>query len=212
MSAWRVYYPKGKVVVDDLRDRKYSQSWEEVGVTKDAAIAALPTDVSSISIVGGIAGDAYARRISPNYLSVRRAYYGSGSDGLKAGKNHVKALDWDGAKEIWDKIVEKQDDPKIKGRAEFDLALFYEVNGDLDTALDWAKKAAVDLHNGKSRSYAAILSQRIADQRLLEEQMKAPPPEAPKTPATPPSRAQDGSVRDPSKPSGSTTDTHTRPQ
>lgn len=220
MSAWRVYYPKTKVVVDDLRDRKYTQSWEQVGVTKDAAIAALPTDINSISIVGGVAGDAYARRISPNYLWVQRGYYGKGSDGLKAGKNHVKAQDWDGAKVIWDKIVDKQDDPKIKGRAEFDLALYYEVNGDLDTALDWAKKGAVDLHNGKSRSYVSILSQRLADEKLLQEQMKVEDAKttAPTTPAAvpaQPSRAQDGSVRDTTKPAGSTGttgDTHTRPQ
>ena len=80
------------------------------------------------------------------------------------------------------------------------MALYYETMGDLESALVWAKKSAVDLGNGKARGYVQVISQRIADAKLLEEQMKVAP-DAPvragTTTTTPPpgGRAQDGSTR-----------------
>lgn len=204
LTAWRVYYPKQKTMLDDVRDRSMGRTWQQTADLRKTAEGALPAQYDTIMTLGYVAGDDYARRISPNYIIVARSYYGSGDPALKEGKNHVKAVDFEGAQEIWAKLATQSSDPKVRGKAEYDLALYYETVGELETALDWAKKGAVDLHNGRSRRYAAILSQRIADQKLLEEQMKAPAPPAPR-----PSRAQDGAPRSTGSSSGGG---HTRPQ
>jgi tetratricopeptide (TPR) repeat protein len=172
MSAWRVYDVKHKRVIDEVRDRQYSQTWDSEGGTRAIAIAGLPDDYASLRAIGQTAGDDYARRIAPNYIWVSRSYYGKGHDRLKTAKNHVKASDWDGAGKIWEQMVQNQDDAKVRGKAEYNLALYYERQGDLESAIDVAKKAAIDLHNGRSRRYVAVLSQRLADQQLLQEQMR----------------------------------------
>ena len=109
-------------------------------------------------------------RIAPTYVSVSRSYYGRGSDGLKRAKNHVKAGDWEGATQIWLQEVNSPD-TKVRGKAEYNLALAAEVAGDLETALQWARKGAVDLANSRSRSYVATIERRIADQQRLQQQM-----------------------------------------
>lgn len=202
LAAWRVYYPKGKILLDDQRDRRYAQSWTGEGATKEAAIGAIPGASDTIAGLGTTAGDAYARRISPSFRWVGRYYYKKGNDTLKRVGREFEAQDYDGAGADLRKLVSDSSlDMKTQGRAEFDMALYYETMGDLDSALVWAKKSAVDLGNGKSRSYVQVLSQRLADAKLLEEQMKlapdAPPPvRAGTTNTTPPAggRAQPGTT------------------
>jgi hypothetical protein len=201
LTAWRVYYPKDKLILDDVRDRKYTQSWTGEGSTREAAIGAIPGANDSIIGLGANAGDAYGRRISPNFQWVRRAYYKKGNDQLKRVGREFEAQDYDGAgADLRTLVSDDTLDMKTRGKAEFDMALYYETMGDLESALVWSKKAAVDLGNKKSRGYVQIISQRLADQKLLEEQMKiapdAPPPvRAGTTNTTPPAggRAQDGS-------------------
>ena len=62
-------------------------------------------------------------------------------------------------------------DIKIRGYAAYNLALAAEVQGDLDVALDWAKKSYSDFRNKKALSYSRVLQQRIYDQARLKEQM-----------------------------------------
>lgn len=176
LTAWRVYDVQNKQLLDDVREHRYADTWTQRAGTREAAIAALPQQYQTITTLGGVAGVDYARRIAPSYIWVSRSYYGKGHDRLKEGKNHVKAQDWEGAAAIWTKMVKNQNDPKTRGKAHYNLALYYETTGELEPALDHAKQAAVDLHNKRSRNYSYVLSQRLADQRLLEEQMKKAEP------------------------------------
>jgi hypothetical protein len=90
---------------------------------------------------------------------------------MKEAKNHVKARNWPGAADLWRQVA-KEADPKLRGKAEYNLALFNEVEGRLRVALDRAKEAAVDLPKGRTRRYVGVLERRLADQMRLKEQMK----------------------------------------
>lgn len=192
LAAWRVYDVQNKVVIDDLRDISYTRSWDNSASTEADARSGLIDQTGTLRVLGADAGYQYARRIAPTYVWVSRAYYGSGHDRLKEARNYVKAQDWDGAAKIYRQMVERQDDPKVRGKAEFNLALYYEVMGDLPKAKDMAQKAAVDLHNGRSRNYVALLSQRLIDQQRLAEQMKKPEPKPEPAKAEPPASGSTG--------------------
>lgn len=194
VSAWRVYWPTQELLLDDLRDYQSVRTWEEEGSTRDEALGRLPSRRDSVYEMGWVAGDSYARRIAPSYVWVRRVYYGGGSPAMKEAKRHVKAGDWQGATEIWLQVVET-DDRKLRGKAEMNLALAHEVGGDLEVALEWARQAAVDLANGKSRRYVTTLELRLMDQRRLEEQLAPAAPE----PGQP--GAADGPAAVPAQPS-----------
>lgn len=176
LTAWRVYDVKNRVLLDEKRDYAYTQSWTEHDPSRQAAIGRLPSQADSIVYVAGRAGDLYAGRIAPTYRWVVRDYYVAGDNRLKDAKNHVKAQDWAGAAKIWTRMLEN-DDPKLRGKAEYDMALYWEREGDLQKAYSFAQKAAIDLHNGRARNYVQVLNNRMLDAARLEEQMKAPPPE-----------------------------------
>lgn len=176
LTAWRVYDVKNHVLLDEKRDYSFANSWTERDANRQNAISRLPSQANSIIYLGGRAGDAYAGRIAPTYRWVNRDYYVAGDARLKQAKHHVKAQDWEGAAKIWTRMLDN-DDPKLRGKASYDLALYWEQKGELQKAYDLAQKAAIDLHSARSRNYVALLNGRILDAARLEEQMKAPPPE-----------------------------------
>lgn len=176
VTAWRYYDVSRKRIIDDVRTFDRSRTWTERGDTRAQAVADLPDQAVTVAIVGGIAGAEYSRRIAPTYVWVTRSYYGSGDATLKLGKNHVKAMDWAGAADLWQTMFEQNPEPKLRGKAAFNLALASEREGDLRNAASWATEAAVLLANGKSRSYRSLLERRLADQLRLEEQMKLAAP------------------------------------
>lgn len=176
LTAWRLYDADEDRILDEIRGWDRAQTWDEYGETLDQALRQLPSQQDTARVVGGQLGSDYARRIAPTWVDVSRAYYGGGDPRLKEAKHYVKARDWDGAVEIWNDVA-MDPDRKVAGKASFNLALASEIDGDLRQALEHAKKAAVDLHNGRSRDYVWILERRIRDQAKLESQLAPPPPE-----------------------------------
>jgi len=175
LTAWRLYDADEDRVLDEVRGWERSQSWDQYGDTLDEALRQLPSPQDTAREVGGWLGDDYARRIAPTWIDVSRSYYGGGDPRLKEAKYYVQARDWEGATEIWNDVA-LDPDPKVAGKASFNLALAAEIDGDLRQAVEHAKKAAIELHNARSREYVAILDGRLRDQAKLEAQL-APAPE-----------------------------------
>jgi hypothetical protein len=189
LTGWRVYSLNDAGLLDDMRDYAQASTWEEEGRTPEEARSRLPSQFDTVVSVGLESGVMYGQRIAPTYVDVARSFYAKGHDDLKQGKRYVRAGDWEGAEALWRGLI-KSDDPKVRGRARFNLALSLEVQGELDRALETARKAAVDLHNGLSRQYVRTLEWRISDQRRLDEQMApAPAPKPAPAPAEAPPRA-----------------------
>ena len=82
----------------------------------------------------------------------------------------VQANDWKGASDLWLKHT-SDSDSKMAGYACYNMALACEIDGDLETAIDWAKKAYVDHKNSKALNYMNILQRRLDEQVRLDEQM-----------------------------------------
>jgi tetratricopeptide (TPR) repeat protein len=170
LTSWRLYEPGERRVVDVLRETRTARAWNGEGATRAAALAALPDARNTVISVAGLAGEAYARRIGPATVLVVRRYYARGDDRLEAARASVRAGDWDGAAAQWEAAA-ASDDPKVRGRARFDLALRREVQGDLRGAIDLARQAAVDLDNGRARAYLAELERRRVDAQRVEAQV-----------------------------------------
>ena len=71
---------------------------------------------------------------------------------------------------MWLDIVEKTD-YKTAGKTAYNLALAYEVIGDLQIAKDWAQRAYTQYNVKKARDYSAILQRRIYEIERLKQQM-----------------------------------------
>jgi hypothetical protein len=150
---WRMYQPATRSIID-----QYQQSSHLVFDLQGQAppLEALPETAYA-------AGMDYSRRFLPSYYTVKRDMYkkGKGADKhrFKAGYRRAEVANWSGAMEIWKELVEKAKE-KTAGRACLNVAVAYEVLGDTDSALEWAKRSYEDYNDKLGRDYAKILLRR----------------------------------------------------
>ncbi len=168
-AGWRIYDPYTKTVIDEnvYVDHKY---FDASGSSPDNARRNLIPNRKAVLDAGYFAGTRYAYRISPLWVKVPRSYYTKGNDDIEKAKRYVKSNQWDEAIATWSKHVDDADD-KIAGKAMYNLALGYEVKGDLDKALEWAKKSYVLFPKGSTQTYIRTIKRRMYDQQRLDQQM-----------------------------------------
>jgi hypothetical protein len=172
LTAWRIYDPGRKVLLDDLRDVDVVLTWRETGRSRDAAVSSLPSVNATVSDVGSEAGYRYGIRIAPHYVTQSRPYFASKDPRFKEARGYVRANMWDEAAAIW-RAVQKEDDPLLTAMASHNLALFHEVAGHLKRARDLAQSASASIGRPVMTNYYRELERRLAAQRRLDEQMKA---------------------------------------
>ncbi|TAL62032.1 MAG: hypothetical protein EPN85_03460 [Bacteroidetes bacterium] len=170
-TGWRVYYPKEKRIVDEFRFSDFL-TFDSKGTTPENATAALPNKRECIKKTGHQAGTTYGFRISPQWITVSRYFYTRGSDNMKvAGKKARQINDWKGAMEIWKK-ESLNSDKKIAWHANYNMAVACEREGNLDLALEWAKKSYDRGQKSAAAQYVNTLKFRISEQKKADEQMK----------------------------------------
>jgi hypothetical protein len=170
LTAWRFYDVEKRRVLDDLRDYDSRQTWSGEGATKDEALSKLPDQSDAVVSVSRQAGELYARRVAPTYVWVSRTFYGRRDEALSAARPLAKAGSWDRAVALWEPLL-RSEDPALRGRALYNLALHAEVVGDLERAAGLLDQAAEVLPKSRVHSYRAVIQQRIADQAALMQQL-----------------------------------------
>jgi hypothetical protein len=169
-TGWRIYDPSGKRILDELminRDVTFSAT----GLTPSIAASALINRKDAVKKVGTNAGIAFAERILPCQVSVTREYYVKGTDNFTIAMRKARTGNWDGAGELW-KSETLNSNPKIAGRACYNMAIISEINGYLDIAIEWTVKAYEDYNNKKALDYKNVLEDRKASVNLVEYQQE----------------------------------------
>jgi tetratricopeptide (TPR) repeat protein len=117
-------------------------------------------------------GMLYGKRVVPSYLWVNRNYFKKPKNSvMKMSTRMAIAGDWKGASELWHQI-EKEGSRKRRGRAAYNLALAYEVMGDLEQAQSWCRKSKEVYRNNLAENYLKILEQRVNEAKVVEGQMQ----------------------------------------
>jgi hypothetical protein len=117
-------------------------------------------------------GMLYGKRVVPSYLWVNRNYFKKPKNSvMKMSTRMAIAGDWKDASELWHQI-EKEGSRKRRGRAAYNLALAYEVMGDLEQAQSWCRKSKEVYRNNLAENYIKILEQRVNEAKVVEGQMQ----------------------------------------
>ncbi len=171
-AGWRFYDNVNKKMIDQqvFTDEKM---WSGAGLTPDEAYSRLPRKRAAINDAAIFAGEMLAFRISPKWLTASRTIYkkGGGQGNFKLAKEQARVKNWEEVIKLMEPLS-KVSDNKVAARACHNIAVAFEMTGELNTAFEWAKKAYT-LH-GKSiyRNYVNELNIRIMDQEKLKEQME----------------------------------------
>jgi hypothetical protein len=83
---------------------------------------------------------------------------------------YSEVADWKGAINVWMKVVEKGD-RKDAGRAAFNIAVAYEVLGDLEKAKEWAARSHTEYEEKDADEYYKKLVNRIREEAVVNQQL-----------------------------------------
>ncbi|MBA7561683.1 hypothetical protein ES708_03322 [subsurface metagenome] len=168
----RMYDPATKNIID-----QYVFS-HQMGIggsinTLEAALGSLMNKNTAIREVSYDAGVIYGRRISPYWYRVSRDYYrkSKGDHNLAEGARMMEVNDWDAARAALQRAVDTSKKRKTRGRAAHNLAVVYEIEGNLPEAKSWAQAAWGKYKNKKSRDYLYDINHRINQMQILEQQL-----------------------------------------
>lgn len=171
----RLYESRTGKVLDEIKltDRF---TYTANGRTVEAAILQLMSRQNAVNDISYRTGLAYGRRISPYNLTVSRTIYQRPKDQyLMRGARKAEVADWTGAIVDWQLATKSIGDDKVKGRAAYNIAVAYEVLDDLKNAQEWAQVAYVKYGEKSAKSYYDILTQRVLERQMLEQQMHQEP-------------------------------------
>jgi hypothetical protein len=165
-TGWRIYDPSTRIILDQFvisRDLTFQ------GGNLLSTGSAMLGHREAVIKAGNRAGEDYATRIIPYSLRVSRYYYVRGDGSFSIAKRMAQAGDWDDAAKIWLEAT-KSPSRKVAGSGCYNMAIISEINGDLNGALQWAKKAYEVYRTPYALDFVNILQQRISNDAVLRSQ------------------------------------------
>jgi hypothetical protein len=100
---------------------------------------------------------------------VSRYYYVRGNGSFSVATRMARAGDWGGAGNIWREATNSSSG-KVAGRACYNMAIISEINGDLNGALQWARKAYEVYRTPYALNFVNILQERQTNDAVLRSQ------------------------------------------
>ena len=169
----RVYDPTGMTIIDQQLFTQ-SRNWEATGGTREEAyIHLIQQSDATRQIAARVAGD-YAYKIAPMPIKLYRDFYSKSKKvpQVTQGAQKARVNDWQGALNTWQGALKKNTPRKQAGWLCYNIAVAYEVLGDLTSAQKAAARSYVDFGNKRAGNYAEDLAARIADENRVDQQMK----------------------------------------
>jgi hypothetical protein len=170
----RIYDPKGMNMIDQQLFTN-TNNWEATGSTIQDALIHLMQRSEATKYIATSAARSYAYKIAPMPIRISREFYAKSGKvpALGLGTRKADVGDWNGAIQTWqDALNDNSLSAKNAGKLCYNIAVAYEVLGNLNDAKKWSSKAYVDYNNKKARYYSNMLDNRQYDNDKVNEQMK----------------------------------------
>ncbi len=168
----RLYDPKTKTVVDQQLLQN-SNTWRATGSTLREALAQLIAKSDATRLLSHRVGSDYAYKIAPMPIQITRSFNGKSrkAPALEQGSRYADVGQWRNAINTWENGIAGVP-AKQGGYLAYNIAIAYEVMGDLETAKEWAQKSYVQFGNRDAKSYVSLIRQRLYEEQLAEQQLK----------------------------------------
>lgn len=168
-AGFRVYYPKTKTILyEDRFD--FKKHWTQRSANPAEAVAKMIKKNDALFDVSYATGYEFAMNIVPLYFWENRDMYKGKKGDLERGERQALSKDWEGAIKTWKEVYEMSNKPKIRAKAAFNIALGYEVMGNLTEAQIWVQRSYVEGGKKTALRYSDIIDYRLNEQQKLKEQ------------------------------------------
>lgn len=158
-ALFRVYAPDVERVIMRrfMRDTLF---WNG----SDRSVAALFrwfTPVKSALTQAGIAMALdLSGEICPVWRTEKRSYFDNGDSNLKQAAQLINANQWEPAIILWKNTSENSKSKSVKSKAEYNIALGYEMLGDIDSSIKWALQSYNTMYRTNTYNYLETLKRR----------------------------------------------------
>lgn len=147
-ASFRIYKPCSKTIEIQLSDTIYWESTDNIQVRMFSKLPSIKQALINAGIKVALDLDS---KISPSWVTVKRGYFlfDPKNDPAQQLMNENKT---DEAEAIW---MEKTQSPnkKIRSRAEYNMALASELDGNIEKAIEWGLKSFNTLYNNRTEIY-----------------------------------------------------------
>lgn len=156
-AFFRVYTPKDPVLVKEINvnDTIY---WESDDITLERLFEKLPSVKNALISAGIKAALDADSQISPSWIDEKRVYFLLDKKNDQ-GKKFMESNDFLQAEKYWQGFAQSKN-KNIRSKAEFNLALISELNGDLDKAIEYGLKSFYSQYRFQTEHYLKQLQAR----------------------------------------------------
>jgi hypothetical protein len=163
----RLYDATNRVILDEYQTT-HRLNFDGEATTLQGAINAMLNKVEATKRASYESGFNYGERITPTYYQVTRYFFNTPKKKLGAGVRYSEVGDWKNAIEQWTKVV-NTGKRKHAGRAAYNIAVGYEVLGDMEKAKEWAARSHTEFQERDADEYYKQLCNRIIEESMVSE-------------------------------------------
>jgi hypothetical protein len=156
-AFFRIYKPGIKTLVKEIAvsDTIY---WESVDNSQAGLFSKLPTVKQALINAGIKVALDVDSKLSPTWIPEKRGYF-LFKNKNDLGQKFMNENKYDEAGQYWAKMALSKD-KKIRSKAEYNLALINELNGDLDKAIEFGLKSFYSYYRFQTQTYLKKLEAR----------------------------------------------------
>lgn len=161
-ALFRVYDPVNEKIIirEFLRDTLY---WEDTNVSSTILFRNFTPVKEALTEAGITIALTLSEKISVIWRTEQRKYFVKGDDALKQASEFVDSGDWQTAIALWKETSENARSDALKSKALFNIALGYEMLGNLDEAISWALKSYNTMYRPLTYEYLEVLRRRKSE-------------------------------------------------
>ncbi len=170
-NGWRIYDPFEEKVLDEIEVNEQVRT-QAKGEDALNALRAMTDRADTLVSRSRGSGSTYGMRLKPSNKEVEREIYTKGSPLLEQAKGSVLEADWLEAARLWQMDL-NHEKSAIRARACHNMAVLYEIKGDLEKAIEWAIQANSHEEGKRHSNCLEVLKKSAIQKSEAEKQWEA---------------------------------------
>ncbi len=159
-ALFKIYYPRQEIILTShlLKD---TLIWENSDLLLRNVFLGFSSIKQALLETGIQIALKLSDQIAPAWNQEKRKYFSQGDKSLKTASRFVESDNWDDAMKEWEKIAGSRNaNSTMRSKAEYNLALGYELKGDLPQAINWGVKSYESMYRQATYNYLLQLKKR----------------------------------------------------
>ncbi|MFW5755397.1 MAG: DUF6340 family protein [Tangfeifania sp.] len=158
-ALFRVYDPVDEKITirETMRD---TLIWEDADASARNLFSRFTPVKQALTEAGIAIALELSEKVAVIWRTEQRVYFNNGNDNLKKASQLVNNGNWQDAIALWIETAENSNSKSLKSKALFNIAVGYEMLGNVDEAISWALKSYDTMYRQATYDYLQTLERR----------------------------------------------------